>query len=61
VVIDAVINEDGDIVQAHVVSGPGLLVAAALRAVARWKYEPTILDGTPVPIEMQVQVHFSMH
>jgi periplasmic protein TonB len=61
VVIDAVINENGDIVQAHVVSGPGLLVAAALRAVAQWKYEPTILDGTPVPIEMQVQVHFSMH
>lgn len=60
VVIDAVINENGDIVQAHVVSGPGLLVAAALRAVAQWKYEPTILDGTPVPIEMQVQVHFSM-
>lgn len=61
VVIDAIINENGDIVQAHVVSGPPLLMAAALRAVAQWKYEPTILDGTPVPLEMQVQVHFSMH
>jgi len=29
--------------------------------VMKWKYEPTILDGTPVPIEMQVQVNFHLH
>lgn len=61
VVIDAVIDEHGDVVEARAVDGPGLLVAAALKAVMQWKYEPTYLDGTPVAIRMQVQVHFHMH
>jgi len=43
------------------ISGPGLLIASALEAVLKWKYEPTYLDGTPVPIEMQVTIHFSLH
>lgn len=61
VFIDAIIDEHGDVVEAHAVSGPGLLIAAALRAVAQWKYEPTYLDGMPVAIRMEVQVHFSLH
>ena len=40
-IIDAIIDEQGNVVQAHVVSGPGLLLASALEAVQRWKYEPT--------------------
>jgi protein TonB len=59
--IDAIIDENGDVIHARAVSGPGLLMASALEAVMQWKYEPTILDGTPVPIEMQVTVHFSLH
>lgn len=60
VMIDAVIDEHGDVVEARAVSGPGLLIPAALRAVIQWKYEPTYLDGTPVAIRMEVQVHFSL-
>ena len=59
--IDAIIDENGNIVHARAVSGPGLLIASALEAVMKWKYEPTYLDGTPVPIEMRVTVHFSLH
>jgi len=40
------------------VSGHPLLVAAALRAVLQWKYEPTSLNGQPVSVELQVQVSF---
>jgi periplasmic protein TonB len=58
--IDAIIDENGNMVQARAVSGPGLLIASALEAVMKWKYEPTHLDGTPVPIEMRVTVHFSL-
>jgi protein TonB len=58
VVVDAVINEQGDVVQARVVSGHPLLVAAALAAVLQWKYEPTSLNGQPVSVELQVQVIF---
>jgi periplasmic protein TonB len=58
VIIDAVIDEEGNVVQAHVVSGPGLLIGAALECVAKWKYEPTRLNGEPVSVEMHVEVHF---
>ena len=60
VVIDAIIDEQGNVVQAHVVSGPGLLIGAALQSVQQWKYEPTRLNGEPVSIEMHVQVRFAL-
>lgn len=60
VVIDAVIDEQGNVVQARVVSGPGLLIGAALESVEQWKYEPTRLNGEPVSVEMHVQVHFAL-
>jgi periplasmic protein TonB len=59
IVVDAVIDERGNVVQARAVSGHPLLVAAALRAVLQWKYEPTSLNGQPVSVELQVQVHFN--
>lgn len=60
VIIDAVIDEQGNVVQAHVVSGPGLLMAAALEAVQNWKYEPTRLNGEPISVQMHVDVHFEL-
>ena len=60
VVVDAIIDEHGDVVQARVVSGPPLLLGAALQAVEQWKYEPTRLNGQPVSVEMEVKVHFSL-
>jgi periplasmic protein TonB len=57
VVIDAIIDEHGNVVQAHAISGPGLLIQAALQAVASWKYEPTRLNGNPVSVEMHVEVN----
>jgi periplasmic protein TonB len=60
VVIDAIIDGQGNVVQAHVVSGPGLLIGAALETVGKWKYEPTRLNGEPVSVEMHVQVHFTL-
>jgi protein TonB len=61
VVIEAVIDEEGNVVQARGVSGPGLLIPAALQAVLKWKYEPTYLDGMPVSVRMQVTVGFHLH
>jgi protein TonB len=61
VVIDAVIDPQGNVIQAHAISGPGLLIPAALQAVLKWKYEPTYLDGMPVSIEMKVEVGFHLH
>jgi protein TonB len=58
VVIDAIINERGDVSEARAISGPGLLIPAALAAVIKWRYEPTLLNGEPVSIEMHVLVNF---
>jgi len=61
VVIDAIIDEHGNVIEARVVSGHPLLIEAALEAVKERRYEPTILDGEPIAIDLSVQVtlHFS--
>jgi protein TonB len=60
VVIDAIIDEHGNVIQEKVVSGHPLLLQAALKAVSERKYEPTILDGEPTPVDLRVEVNFQM-
>ena len=60
VVIDSVIDEHGNVTQMKLISGSPLLVTAAFGAVQQWKYAPTLLNGEPVPVEMQVTVHFNL-
>lgn len=59
VVIDAIIDEHGDVKGMHVISGHPLLIPAALSAVRRRRYEPTVLDGEPTPIDLRVEISFS--
>jgi protein TonB len=58
VVVDAIIDEHGHVVQARAISGHPLLIAPALKAVLLWKYEPTSLNGQPISVELQVSVNF---
>jgi protein TonB len=60
VVVSAVIDEHGNVVQARALSGHPLLIPAALNAVLQWKYQPTLLNGTPVAVEMEVTVRFNL-
>lgn len=60
VVIDAVIDRTGNVVSEHAVSGPELLIPAALDAVEQWKYQPTYLNGKPVELAMEVTVSFHL-
>ena len=60
VVIDAVIDVSGNVVEAKIVSGPPLLLVAALEAVQRWKFEPTYLDEEPVAVKLLVTVEFHL-
>jgi periplasmic protein TonB len=60
VAIDSVIDEHGDVTQMKVVSGNPLLVTAALNAVEQWKYQPTLLNGQPIAVDMEVTVKFKL-
>jgi periplasmic protein TonB len=60
VVLDCVIDPQGNVTQMRLVSGHPLLVPAALKAVQQWKYQPTLLNGQPVAVEMKVTVTFSL-
>jgi periplasmic protein TonB len=60
VVIEAIIDEHGNVVGEKAISGQPLLIPAALSAVAKRKYEPTVLDGEATPIDLRVEVTFSL-
>jgi periplasmic protein TonB len=59
VIIEAVIDEHGEVKGMRAISGHPLLIPAALSAVAKRKYEPTVLDGEPTPIDLRVEISFS--
>lgn len=60
VLLDCVIDAEGNVTQMKLISGHPLLVGAAMQAVRQWKYQPTLLNGTPVAVKMMVHVNFSL-
>jgi len=54
------IGKDGMIEQVQVVSGPSLLVEAAVDAVRQWVYRPTILNSKPMDVIAPIDVIFSL-
>jgi periplasmic protein TonB len=58
VVIEAIIDEHGNVIEEKVISGHPLLIPAAMKAVSERKYEPTVLDGQPTPVDLRVEVNF---
>lgn len=61
VLLRAVIATDGTIEDLQYVSGPALLMGAAMDAVRQWRYEPTLLNGQPVEVEATIQVKFTLN
>jgi periplasmic protein TonB len=60
VVIDAVIDENGNVVEMQVISGAPLLVPAAVEAMKNWKYEPTYLNGERVRVRLVATIQFRL-
>jgi protein TonB len=58
VVIEAIIDEHGNVVELRAISGHPLLIPAAMKAVSQRKYEPTVLDGSATPVDLRVEVTF---
>ncbi|HLI85355.1 MAG TPA: TonB family protein [Bryobacteraceae bacterium] len=58
--LDVSVAADGTVQNIDVVSGHPLLVPAAVEAVKQWVYQPTLLNGNPVPVETEVDVNFTL-
>lgn len=60
VILEAMIDTGGRVTDVRVLRGHPLLDEAALQAVRRWAYVPTLLNGVPVPVVMTVTVNFRL-
>jgi protein TonB len=60
VILEAMLDETGHVAQLKVLRSEPLLDAAALEAVKRWRYTPTLLNNVPVPVLLTVTVRFSL-
>ena len=58
VIIEATIDPRGRVASTTVLKGVPVLEEAALEAVRKWVYTPTLLNGVPTPIIMTVTLRF---
>lgn len=58
VVLKATINREGKVTAVQTVKGPAVLAQAAAAAVRNWRYEPFVLNGTPIEVENTIVVNF---
>jgi protein TonB len=55
---EATIRADGKVDSLRLVSGPPLLVQAALEAAEKWVWQPTLIDGAAVAVTTVIDVPF---
>lgn len=60
VIIEAIIDERGNVTNARVLRSVPLLDQAALTAVRQWKYTPTLLNNVPVSVIMTITFNFQL-
>jgi protein TonB len=58
VILEVKIGTDGRIQDGRVLRSIPLLDEAALDAVKQWEFEPTLMNGQPIPVIMTVTVNF---
>ena len=61
VILEAIVNEEGTVKEVKVLRSVNpLLDREALTAVRQWRYQPVVLNGTPVPFVLTVSLSFSL-
>jgi protein TonB len=60
VILHAIISKDGNVEQLEYISGPPLLMRAAMDAVKQWRYQPTLLNNDPVEVDTTISVVFTL-
>jgi protein TonB len=58
--LQALISRDGTIQQLKILSGPGILAAAAREAVKQWHFKPFLQNGQPVETQARITVNFTI-
>ena len=58
VVLEIKIGHNGSVLHSKVVSGPAMLVPAALSAIRKYHYKPYLLNGKPVSVFTRVMLPF---
>lgn len=60
VILQALISREGSIQELQIVSGPGILAAAAREAVKQWRFKPYYQSGQPVETLARITVNFTI-
>jgi TonB family protein len=60
VVMRITIGEDGTVTNVVVLRSVPMLDEAAIESVLQWQYQPTLLNGVPVEVEMNATVNFAL-
>jgi len=60
VILEAIIDERGNVDRLRVLESYPFLDAAAMDAVSKWRYSPTLLNGVPVPVLMTITITFRL-
>ena len=58
--LHVILSKDGSVQKVDIVSGDPILAKAALDAVQKWMYKPTLLNGELVEVDTTVDVVFSL-
>jgi len=61
VILEAIIDENGNMVEARVLRSPGKAFGfdeAAIEAIKQWKFKPGLQNGVPVPVIYTLTVQF---
>jgi periplasmic protein TonB len=61
VILEATIDEEGNVASIKILSGHILLNEAAVASVKQWKYSPTVLNGEPIKVQAAITVNFNLH
>ena len=60
VVLDVRIGKDGGVQEMTLVSGQPLLVQAAKDAVRQWRFNPRLVNGSPVTMQTRITLNFRL-
>jgi len=58
--LNVMLGEDGVVKDIEVIEGDPLLAEAAVKAVSKWRYQPTTLNHIPVEVISEVDVNFTL-